>query len=131
MDLVATEEQALQEVQAVLLSLQDADQFVQSQKLSQERAEEGLRLAEVGYREGIQTSVDVLDARAALTAAKGFYYNAIFDHAIARLAYARALGILGPTACDTAERDEETIRREVEKSLRSQLPREVPVPVTQ
>jgi len=96
--LADAQEQALQEIQNALLSLQDADEFVQSQKLSMEQATEGLRLAEVGYREGINTAVDLLDARAALTRAQGFYYEALFGHTTVRLALRKAMGTLGPRA---------------------------------
>ena len=40
--------------------------------------------------------VDVMDARTAITQAKGLYYQSIHRHTVARLGLKRALGILGP-----------------------------------
>ena len=94
------EERTLLEIQQALLSLRDAEEFAESQRLNLQRAQEGLRLAEVGYREGVNTEVEVVDARAALTRARGLYYQAIYDHTVARLALQRAMGVLGPRAGD-------------------------------
>ena len=99
-ELVDAQEQALLEIQQAILSLRDAEEFVQSQRLNLERAAEGLRLSEVGYREGINTEVEVTDARAALTRARGLYYQAVYDHTMVRLELQRAMGVLGPKAGD-------------------------------
>jgi len=92
--LVDTQENVMLELRQALFSIADADEFVQSQKLNLDRAAEGLRLAEVGYKEGINTQVEVLDAQAALTKARSLYYEAIYSHTIARLSLQRAKGIL-------------------------------------
>jgi outer membrane protein TolC len=99
-ELLDAQERAQFEAQRAILSLADAEEFVESQKLSLQRAEEGLRLAVVGYREGVNTEVEVTDARAALTRAKGLHYQAVYSHALARLDLQRAMGILGPRAGD-------------------------------
>ena len=101
-ELLDAQERAAFEAQQAILSLRDAEEFVESQRLSQERAEEGLRLAQVGYREGVNTEVEVADARAALTRARGLYYQAVYNHSLARLELQRAMGILGPRAGETA-----------------------------
>ncbi len=67
-----------------------------SQRLNLEQANEALRLVTVGAREGVNTELEVLDARAALTRARGDYYQALHAHALARLRYRRAVGVLGP-----------------------------------
>jgi len=92
--LVDARERALFEVRTAILNLRDADESVNVQKLTVEQAKEGLRLAEVGYREGILDQVSVLDARSALTKAQLFYYKSLFDHSLARLDLHRAMGIL-------------------------------------
>ena len=92
--LVDTQENVMLELRRAIFSIADADEFVQSQRLNLERATEGLRLAEVGYKEGINTQVEVLDAQAALTKARSLYYEAIYSHTIARLGLQRAKGIL-------------------------------------
>jgi len=97
-ELADAEERALLQVKQAMLSLRDAEEFVESQKLNLERAREGLRLAEVGYRQGIRTEVEIVDARLALTRASSLYYKALYDHTVARLDLQRAMGILGPRA---------------------------------
>jgi outer membrane protein TolC len=92
------EQKVFLEVQQAMLSLQDADEFVDSQKMNLNRAVDGLRLAEVGFREGVNTQVEINDARAALTLASGLYYQSLFQHTMARLNLQLAMGILGPKA---------------------------------
>jgi outer membrane protein len=58
------------------------------------RAEEGLRLAEVGYQQGINTQVELIDAQTALTTARVNYYQAIYSHVVAKLALQRAMGTI-------------------------------------
>ena len=93
-DLVDTEETALFEITRALLSIQDANEFVESQKLNLTRAQESLRLAEVGYREGINTQVETIDAQSALTEARANYYQAIYNHLKSKLDLHKAMGTL-------------------------------------
>jgi outer membrane protein TolC len=93
-DMVDAEEAALFELKRALLSIQDANEFVQSQKLNLKRATEGLRLAQVGYREGTKTQLETLDAHAALTTAMANYYQAIYTHVVAKLELYKAMGVL-------------------------------------
>jgi outer membrane protein len=93
-DLIDAEETALFELTKALLSIENSKEFVESQRLNLTRAEEGLRLAEVGYREGTNTQVEMIDAQAALTKARAFYYQAIYSHTIAKLDLQKAMGIL-------------------------------------
>ncbi len=93
-DLVDTEETALYELTQALLSMENAVEFVQSQQLNLTRAKEGLRLAEVGYQQGINTQVEMIDAQAALTTASVNYYQAIWSHIAAKLALQRAMGTI-------------------------------------
>jgi len=96
--LVDAEERVLLEIRQAILSLRDAEEFVQSQRMNLERAKEALRLAEVQYQQGITSAVTVTEARAALTRAQGLYYQAVYGHTVARLDLQRAMGILGPRA---------------------------------
>jgi outer membrane protein TolC len=93
-DLVDTEETALFELTRAILSIEDAAEFVDSQKLNLSRAEEGLRLVEVGYREGVNTQIEVLDAQTSLTTAKANYYHAAYSHLVAKLDLQKAMGTL-------------------------------------
>jgi len=93
-DLVDAEETALFELTMTLVSIEDAEEFVESQRLNFARAEEGLRLAEVRYREGMSTQVEVIDAQAASTTARVNYYQATYSHLIAKLDLQKAMGTL-------------------------------------
>jgi len=116
--LVDTEERALLEVRQAILSLRDAEEFVQSQRLNLDRAKEALRLAEVEYQQGTADAVTVTEARAALTRAQGLYYQALYDHNVARLDLQRAMGILGPRAGESHTGAEPTVRPgEIEQFL--------------
>jgi len=102
-DLIDAEETALFELTSALLSIEDAAEFVESQRLNLTRAEEGLRLAEVGYREGINTQVEMIDAQAALTTAGANYYQAIYSHIIAKLDLQKAMGTLTTLKADDSK----------------------------
>jgi outer membrane protein len=93
-DLIDAEENTLFELTKALLSIQDAQEFVESQRLNLTRAQEGLRLAEVGYKEGTNTQVEMIDAQAALTKARVLHYQAIHSHVIAKLDLQKAMGTL-------------------------------------
>ncbi|MFC1675713.1 TolC family protein [Planctomycetota bacterium] len=93
-DLIDTEETVLFELTRALFSIEDADEFVQSQKLNLERAQEASRLADVGYKEGINTQVEVIDAESASTEARSLYYQAIYSHIISKLNLHKAMGVL-------------------------------------
>jgi outer membrane protein TolC len=94
LELLDAEEKAVLQVRQSLLSIRDAEEFVESQKMNLEHSREGLRLATVGYDAGVNTEVDITDARSALTRAQGLYYQAIHDHCVARLKLQRATGML-------------------------------------
>ena len=95
-ELMDAEERTILEIHQSIVSIRDAEEFVQSQKLNLDAATEGLRLAEVGFKEGVNTEVDVIAARSAKTRTQGLYYQAMYDHMIARLELQRAMGILEP-----------------------------------
>ena len=77
------------------MSIEDAAEFVDSQKLNLSRAEEGLRLVQAGYKKkGANTQIDVVDAQTALTTAKANYYQAAYSHLVAKLDLQKAMGTL-------------------------------------
>ena len=104
-DLIDAEETALFELTRAQLSIENAEEFVESQRLNLVRAEEGSRLSQVGYKEGINTQVEVIDAESALTKAKSLYYQAIYTHMIAKLDLQNAMGLL--TTAETVVTGEE------------------------
>ncbi len=107
-ELLDARERAVLEIRQAILSLRDAEEFVESQRMNLQLANEGLRLAEVGYRNGKNTELDVTDARSALTRAMGLHYQAVYDHAIARLMLQKACGILSQPESATAPAVEPT-----------------------
>ena len=82
------------ELTKALLSIEDTKEFVDSHRLNLTRAKEGLQLAEIGYREGINTQVEIIDAQAAHTKAQAFYYQAVYSHIVAKLDLQKAMGTL-------------------------------------
>ncbi len=95
--LVDAEETAVTELTQAILSMENAAESVQSQQLNVTRATEGLRLADVGYQQGINTQVEVIDAQSALTTARVNYLQAIYQHVVAKLAVQRAMGTIVET----------------------------------
>jgi outer membrane protein len=91
-DLIDAEENTLFELTKAQLSIENTAEFIESQKLNLTRAQEGLRLAEVGYREGTNTQVEMIDAQAALTTARANHYQAVYSHIIAKLDLQKAMG---------------------------------------
>jgi len=91
-----TEEAALLDVKQAILNVRDAESFVQSQEANVKRAAEGFKLVKVGYKEGINTDLEVRDARQALLQAEALHYQAIHSHIVARLQLQRAIGALAP-----------------------------------
>ena len=89
------EQQCQLEINQRLLNLQSSEKFVLSQQGSVANAEEALRLAQVGYREGTVTSLDVISSELALALARSNYHQAVYDYRLARLNLNAALGTLG------------------------------------
>jgi len=118
-DLIDAEETALFELTKALLSIENANEFVESQRLNLTRAREGLRLAEVGYKEGTNTQVEMIDAQAALTTARVNYYQAIYSHIIAKLYLHKAMGTL--TTFGASESKEQTKNLESDTSKEKAL----------
>lgn len=56
------------------------------------QAEENYRVSQVRYREGVTTNSEVLDAQTLLTRARMNYYNALYDHWVARAKMDKATG---------------------------------------
>jgi len=102
-DLIDAEETALFELTKAQLSIENTAEFIESQRLNLTRAEEGLRLAEVGYREGANTQVEMIDAQSALTTARANHYHAIYSHIIAKLDFQKAMGTLASVKTTQSE----------------------------
>lgn len=97
------EETVLLNVKQAVLSVEDARAFVESQKANAQTAQEGLKLVEAGYREGVNTELEVRDARQALLRATSLHYQAIHQHQVAVLSLKKATGAMLPQKPEPAE----------------------------
>ena len=93
-------------IEQAILSLEDAQKFVLSQMKDMTRAKEGLRLAELNYKEGLATEVEVTDALSSMTHSESLYYQAIYQHLLSKLNLQMALGTLGITTVENQQREE-------------------------
>jgi len=80
------------ELQQVNTDLNLATENILSQKENVGQAKEGLRIAQVQYREGLITSLEVMDTELALTVAQTNYLQALSDYLIAQARYDKAVG---------------------------------------
>lgn len=90
------EQKVLLQVRQALLSLEDAAKFVNSQQANVQQAEEALRLATLGFNQGIRKQVEVDDARRALTTALANLAQAKYNHQVAKLNFELATGTIMP-----------------------------------
>ncbi|MBN2375851.1 MAG: TolC family protein [Sedimentisphaerales bacterium] len=86
------EQQVQFELNQAVLNLQSSENFVQSQSGNVDSAEESLRLAQVNYREGTGTSLDVISAQTALDQARADYITAVHSYEISLLSLEWAMG---------------------------------------
>ncbi len=88
------EEQIRLEVKRAFLALDVAEKNIPRAKKAVIQAEENLRVARERYKAQVSTSTEVLDAQALLTQARNNYYNALYDHNMARARLLWAIGSL-------------------------------------
>lgn len=103
LDWLDTVERTTQEVRQATDAIENALEALRAQDKTLSQAQEGLRLAEVGFREGTLDQVAVLDARTALTSAQLLYFRSLYDFHVAKLYLARVTGTLGPKAGEPVE----------------------------
>jgi len=80
------------EVHAAFLSFQESKELLTVQEETVQQAQESLRIANLRYKNGMITSIELMDAELAFTQAQTNYSNALHDYviAIARLEKATA-----------------------------------------
>lgn len=105
-NVVGLEEQVKSEVKRAYLDIDTAAHAVDEAGKNLELAKESLRLAEVGYREGVGIQLDVLDARAELTDARTLYSKAVKDHELAWVGILKAEGRLVKYSLDKDRQEE-------------------------
>ncbi len=82
------------EIKQAILNLQDAEEFVESQRQNVDQAREGLRQTEKRFENGLATELDVLQSRTSLTIARSNYAQAVYNHNIAKLSLDKAMGTI-------------------------------------
>ncbi len=95
--LKTTREKALEgiklQVENEFLSLKEAEERVKTSTAIEKMAKEAVRMAELGYKEGVTSNIDLIDAQTSLTGAEMNKAKAIFDFEIAKANLANAIGI--------------------------------------
>jgi outer membrane protein TolC len=87
-----TKENVQLAVRSAHASWQQALSSLQSQEKTVTQAEEGLRIANLRYQNGVGTQLEVLAAQTAVTQAKVNYINAIYDYELSVAEFERATG---------------------------------------
>jgi len=80
------------EVQEAILSLRQSREAILSQGKTVEEAQEAVRIAELNYKEGLATNLDVSSAQVALRQARTNYSLALFEYAVALAQLEKAMG---------------------------------------
>jgi outer membrane protein TolC len=97
------------QVTQALLNLQSSDKFVQSQQGNVSNAQESLRLAQVKFRTGAGSSLDVISAETALSQARANYLRAVHDYQLAQVNLDWAIGIIGDIPSEEVTPHEPTL----------------------
>ncbi len=84
------------EVNSAYGNLKEAYKRLNSQKNTVEMAQEGFRIAELRYENGVGTQLEVIDARTALVQAEVFLANAKHDVIVSKAEFEKAIGVIKP-----------------------------------
>ena len=109
------EQQIQLEVTEALLNVQSSREFVESQLGNVDSAEEALRLAQVYFREGNGTSLDVITAESGLTQARWDYSTAVHNYQAALLELHWAVGALGAAEAASGNESEMAVGSEADQ----------------
>lgn len=80
------------ELKKALLEIEEAEEKIPTAEKAVAQAEENLRVSEERYKAQTTTSTEVLDAQTLLSQARMNYYNALYDHNLAKARLLRAVG---------------------------------------
>lgn len=84
------------EVEEAIGSIRESKKRLASGEKTIALAEEGLRVANLRFKNGVGTQLEILSAQAALTKAKTNYFQAIYDYQISLAKYDKAVGLDQP-----------------------------------
>ena len=80
------------DIKQAMLDLETADKNIAPTRKAVEQAEENLRVSQERYKAQVTTSTEVLDAQTLLNQVRMNYYNALYDHILAKAKLQRAIG---------------------------------------
>jgi outer membrane protein TolC len=89
---LALEDSIRFEVKDAIMRLENAEENIPTTKKGVESGEENLRVNEERYKAQVTTITEVLDAQSLLTRARVNYYNALYNHNLAKARLMRAVG---------------------------------------
>jgi len=81
------------EVEEAISQIEESKKRLASGRRTIAMAEEGLRVANLRFRNGVGTQLEILSAQSALTQAKTNYILAIYDYEISLAKYDKAIGL--------------------------------------
>ena len=93
------------EVTQTLVTLESSEKFVISQQGNVDNGVEALRLAQVSFREGAGTSLDVISAELALSEARSDYITAVYAYQLSQLGLHGAIGTIAEQPLPSLARD--------------------------
>ncbi|MBM4284003.1 MAG: TolC family protein [Deltaproteobacteria bacterium] len=88
------DEQVRLDVQTAHLAVQETGERIRVTEKAVTQAEENLRLNEERYKEQVGTATEVIDAQTLLTKTRVNYFNALYDHQMAKAQMLWALGAI-------------------------------------
>ncbi|MCP4710407.1 MAG: TolC family protein [Planctomycetes bacterium] len=103
------EQQVQLETTQALLNLADSEKLVLAQMGNVTNAKEALRLAQVQFREGAGTSLDVISAELALARARSNYSSAVHAHQLSQLNLEWSSGTIGEEFLTDDQSDNVTV----------------------
>lgn len=81
------------DVRSNYLNLREAEKRIATSKVAVASAEEDYNIAQVRYRAGVGTNLDVMDAQVALTEAQNNYIQALYDYNTSGAALEKSMGV--------------------------------------
>jgi len=82
------------QVEEAWLSVEEAWKRVKTSEAILEQANEAVRMAEAGYKEGVTTNIELIDAQQGLDGVRLNHARALFDYQVSLAKLANAVGVL-------------------------------------
>ncbi len=98
-----TELEIRYQLESSLLRLNDSSLLASTRLKNVDIAQESLRMAQAGFKQGVNTSLDVLSSELDVNQSRLLYLQSVHDYHISKLQLARTIGVLGeePIPVDT------------------------------